>query len=90
VAAGVDSETVEDFRHLIDLARLTWEERCAALADACMMGPTPTTPAKRFADLRRRYDAPKLIDLQERLTEQIRSELAQATGHDPLAPLGLG
>jgi bis(5'-nucleosidyl)-tetraphosphatase len=90
VAAGVDSATVEDFRHLIDLARLTWEERCAALADACMMGPTPTTPTKRFADLRRRYDAPRLIDLQERLTEQIRSEVAQATGHDPLAPLGLG
>jgi bis(5'-nucleosidyl)-tetraphosphatase len=89
LAAGLAPETVEAFRGLIDLGSLTWEERCAALADACMQGPTPTTPARRFADLRRRYDAPRLIDLQERRTEEIRAEIARVTGHDLLADLGL-
>lgn len=89
VAAGVPRATAEDFRRLIDGSALTWEERCAALADACMQGPEAVAPAKRFADLRRRYDAPRLIDLQERLTEQIRAALAAATGHDPVRTAGL-
>ena len=66
VAAGVPKETAEDFRRLIDGSSLTWEERCAALADACMKGPTPVPPAQRFRDLRERYDAAPLIELQER------------------------
>jgi bis(5'-nucleosidyl)-tetraphosphatase len=87
--AGVAEATVDDFSRLIDGSRLTWEERCAALADACMMGPVATTPAQRFADLRRRYDAPALIDLQERRTAEIRDELEQAARRDPLAAVGL-
>ncbi len=89
VAAGVAREAAEEFRRLIDGATLTWEERCAALADACMQGPTPVAPAQRFRDLRARYDAPALIDLQERGTEAIRADLARALGRDPLALLGL-
>lgn len=89
VGAGVARETAEDFRRLIDGSSLTWEERCAALADACMRGPTPVPPAQRFRDLRERYDAAPLIELQERRTEEIRAELARATGHDPLALVGL-
>jgi bis(5'-nucleosidyl)-tetraphosphatase len=83
--ARVPRERVADFEQLIDGSTLTWEERCAALADACMMGPTPTTPERRFADLRKRYDAPLLIDLQERLTDGIRRQIAAAIGTDPLA-----
>lgn len=88
-AAGVAPELVDDFRTLIDLGSLTWEERCAALADACMMGTTPAPPKRRFADLRLRYDAPKLIDLQEQRTEAIREEIARVTGQDPLAAVDL-
>jgi bis(5'-nucleosidyl)-tetraphosphatase len=84
LAAGLERDLVEDFRRLIDGSTLTWEERCAALADACMMGPTPVPPAERFRDLRARYDAPRLIDLQERRTAAIHAELAAATGRDPL------
>lgn len=90
VAAGVARSTAEDFRRLIDGASLTWEERCAALADACMLGDRPRPPAERFRDLRARYDAPALIDLQERRTEEIRAEIARATGRDPVAHAGLG
>jgi bis(5'-nucleosidyl)-tetraphosphatase len=89
VAAGVEPERVEDFRRLIDVGSLTWEERCAALADACMMGPTPAPPKRRFADLRLRYDAPRLIDLQEQRTEAIREEIARVTGRDPLVTVDL-
>lgn len=89
VAAGVEREVAEDFRRLIDCSALTWEERCAALADACMKGPTPVPPAERFRDLRVRYDAPKLIDLQERRAATIRAELTTALGVDPLAAVGL-
>jgi 8-oxo-dGTP pyrophosphatase MutT (NUDIX family) len=89
VAAGVPAETVADFRRLVDGSSLTWEERCAALADACMMQATPVPPARRFEDLRRRYDAPALIDLQERRTAAIRDEMGRAIGTDPLALVGL-
>lgn len=87
--AGVALETVQAFARLIDGSTLTWEERCAALADACMLGPMATTPVQRFADLRRRYDAPHLIALQERRSSEIRGELERATGRDPLALVGL-
>ena len=89
VAAGVSPATVDAFRRSIDLERLTWEERCAALADACMKGSTPVPPAERFADLRRRYDAPALIDLQERRTAALRAEMAAVLGADPLSLVGL-
>lgn len=89
VAAGVARELVRDFRRLVDGATLTWEERCAALADSCMMGPSTVAPAVRFADLRRRYDAPALIDLQEQRTAALRAELAAVLGRDPLVALGL-
>jgi hypothetical protein len=89
VAAGMPRERAEDFRRLIDGSGLTWEERCAALADACMKGPIPVPPPERFRDLRVRYDAPRLIDLQERRTEEIRREIEQAAGKDPLANVGL-
>ncbi len=89
VAAGVLPATVDAFRRAIDLERLTWEERCAALADACMKGPTAVPPAERFADLRRRYDAPGIIDLQERRTAVLRAEMAAVLGADPLSLVGL-
>jgi 8-oxo-dGTP pyrophosphatase MutT (NUDIX family) len=89
VAAGLAKDLVADFRRLIDGSSLTWEERCAALADACMKGPTPVPPPERFRDLRRRYDAKALIDLQERRTEAIRAEIEGAIGKDPLGLVGL-
>jgi bis(5'-nucleosidyl)-tetraphosphatase len=89
LAAGVERDVAEDFRRLIDGSALTWEERCAALADACMKGPTPVPPAERFRDLRGRYDAPALIDLQERRTGEIRAEIGAVLGADPLALVGL-
>ncbi len=89
LAAGVAPATLDAFRRAIDLSTLTWEERCVALADSCMRGPTAAPPAERFADLRRRYDAKALIDLQERRTGAIRAEIAAATGGDPLASAGL-
>jgi len=89
VAAGVAGATVDAFQRAIDVERLTWEERCAALADACMKGSTAVPPAERFADLRKRYDAPALIDLQERRTGILRGELAAALGADPLSLVGL-
>ncbi|MDA1193780.1 MAG: hypothetical protein O2894_01210, partial [Planctomycetota bacterium] len=89
LAAGVAPDEVADFRRLIDLARLTWEERCAALADACMQGSQAVPPAQRFAELRTRYDAAPLIARQEERTAVIRRELAEALGQDPLALVGL-
>jgi 8-oxo-dGTP pyrophosphatase MutT (NUDIX family) len=89
VAAGVPRATVASFVEEIDLGSLTPEESCAALADSCMKGPEPAPPADRFADLRRRYDAPALIDLQERRTRALRDAMARATGRDPLAAVGL-
>lgn len=89
VEAGVERATAEAFARLVDGSRLTWEERCAALADACMMGPVATTPAQRFADLRQRYDAPRLIALQERRTADIRTEFERVLGRDPLSRVGL-
>ena len=89
VAAGVDADMLVDAEGLIDLRSLTWEERCAALADACMKGDRVVLPAERFADLRERYDAPALIDLQEARTKVIRSEFHTALGQDPLELVGL-
>jgi len=88
-SAGVARDVVADFRRLIDLRPLTWEERCAALADACMMQDEPVRPRVRFADLRRRYDAPDLIDLQERQTKKIRRKIEGAIGVDPIQLVGL-
>jgi len=88
--AGLSKDLVGDFRKLIDLRSLTWEERCAALADACMRGAEPVRPKKRFADLRKRYDAPALIDLQETHTESIRAKIERAIGVDPLSLVKLG
>ena len=87
--AGVPSDVVAEFRRMIDLRSLTWEERCAALADACMRGGEPVPPKARFADLRERYDAPELIDLQERRTEKIRAKIEAAIGVDPVGLVGL-
>ena len=89
MAAGLDGELVRDFHRLTDLSRLTWEERCAALADACMQGPEPVPPEQRFADLRRRYDARALIALQAQRTAAIREKFHKALGRDPLAAVGL-
>jgi bis(5'-nucleosidyl)-tetraphosphatase len=89
LAAGVPEDTVADFRRMIDGSSLTWEERCAALADACMMQTTPVPPRRRFEDLRRRYDARALIDLQERRTAALRAEMTAALRKDPLALVGL-
>jgi 8-oxo-dGTP pyrophosphatase MutT (NUDIX family) len=89
IEAGVAEEVVRDFNRMTDMSRLTWEERCAARADACMKGAEPAPPEKRFADLRRRYDAPALITLQERLADGIRRKIAKALGHDPLTDVDL-
>jgi 8-oxo-dGTP pyrophosphatase MutT (NUDIX family) len=89
VEAGVARATVDAFATEVDLDGLTPEESCVALADSCMKGPDAVPPAERFADLRRRYDAPALIDLQERRTKGIRDRLTKATGRDPLAAVGL-
>jgi 8-oxo-dGTP pyrophosphatase MutT (NUDIX family) len=87
--AGRSRSTVEEFAREIDVTTMTWEERCAALADSCMKGPDAVPPAERFEDLRRRYDAPALIDLQERRTAAIREEIRAAAGQDPLRAVGL-
>jgi bis(5'-nucleosidyl)-tetraphosphatase len=90
VAAGLPAETLARFRRAIDIHDLTWEERCAALADSCMKGTTPVPPAERFADLRHRYaDALPLVALQERRTAAIRGELAAVLGKDPLSLVSL-
>jgi len=73
VAAGVDPAMLEEVGGLVDLSSLTWEEKCAALADGCMRGDRAAPPADRYADLRTRYDADELITLQERYTETIRA-----------------
>jgi 8-oxo-dGTP pyrophosphatase MutT (NUDIX family) len=88
-AAGLGTETVAEFCREIDLGELTPEEACAALADSCMRGPDAVAPPKRFEDLRRRYGAGPLIDLQERRTTAIRTRIAEATGSDPLVVAGL-
>ncbi len=89
IEAGVDADMLADVERLIDLRTLTWEERCAALADACMKGDSVVLPTERFADLRARYDAPALIDLQETRTEVIRNEFREVLGQDPLQLVGL-
>ena len=87
--AGLDRKTVASFERMIDLRKLTWEERCAALADACMKQDEAVPPTVRFADLRERYDAPELIAVQEKRTEKIRRKIERAIGTDPLALVGL-
>ena len=84
IDAGVDEDLVADFRRLGDLKTLTWEERCCALADACMKGSTPVTPEERFADLRVRYDTLAMINLQEQKVAEIRAGMAEVLGRDPL------
>ena len=90
LAAGLAKKAVDRFLALQAIESLTREEACAALADACMRGGTAVRPEKRFADLRKRYGASPLIDLQERRTAAIRAELKAALGHDPLEAVGLG
>ena len=87
--AGVKRGVVASFQKMTDMGTLTWEERCVALADACMRQDEPVTPAVRFSDLRQRYDAPELIDLQERCTEKIRYKIECAIGADPIEMVGL-
>lgn len=90
LAAGLTPATLDAFEAASDGAVFTWEERCAALADACMKGPTPARPADRFADLRVRYpDADGIVALQARRTDAIRAELRARLGRDPLALVGL-
>ena len=68
----------------VDLETLTWEERCAALADSCMEHDKAVDPRARFQDLRRRYGPGPLIDLQERRAAAIREEMRAVLGRDPL------
>jgi bis(5'-nucleosidyl)-tetraphosphatase len=88
-AAGLTREGAEALFRALDAARMTPEERCVALADACMMGTKPVAPPVRFADLRRRYGPSPLIDLQERRTDAIRRDLETSIGRDPIASAGL-
>ena len=87
--AGLEKELVHEFMRYVDTSRMTWEERCCALADACMKGDTPVPPAERFADLRERYTTHDFIALQERRTENIRRKIERAIGRDPLSLVGL-
>jgi hypothetical protein len=90
LAAGVAAATADAFEAASDATVFTWEERCAALADACMKGTTPARPADRFADLRVRYPgADALVALQERRADAVRRELQAVLGTDPLALVGL-
>jgi 8-oxo-dGTP pyrophosphatase MutT (NUDIX family) len=89
VAAGLSRDDVEGLFRAVDGRRMTWEERCAALADACMRHDEKVPPAERFAELRRRYQNGPLIDLQERRTGEIRAEMSEVLGRDPLALVGL-
>ncbi|MGE0191999.1 MAG: NUDIX domain-containing protein [Planctomycetota bacterium] len=84
VAAGVSPSQVDEVATWIDPDVMTWEERCAAVADACMKGTTRVHPDERFADLRRRYDAEALIALQETRVKALRREMHAVLGTDPL------
>ncbi len=85
-AAGLPESLVDAFRRTIDLATLSWEEHCVALADSCMRNGEPVRPALRFTDLRSRYPSHDLIALQERRTEGIRRTIQAAlAGADPLS-----
>lgn len=90
VDAGVDRAMLEEVGQLVELERLTWEERCAALADACMKGPEVVRPPTRFADLKARYDHAPVIDLQAQYTERARQAIEAVLGQDPLQLVGLG
>ncbi len=87
VAAGVEPDLLAEVGGWVDLGTFTAEERCAALADACMRHDEPVSPAVRFADLRDRYGPSPLIELQARRTEALRAEFAARLGRDPLAGL---
>jgi 8-oxo-dGTP pyrophosphatase MutT (NUDIX family) len=90
VAAGLARETVAAFAHEVAMDDLTTEEACVALADSCMKGAEAVPPALRFSDLRARYGAGALIDLQERRTDAIRARLREALGgRDPLDAAGV-
>ena len=89
IKAGVAKSLVKDMDRLVDLSRLTWEERCCALADACMKQDTPVPPAERFEDLRARYDSHDVIALQEARVAKIRRKLERVLGRDPLELVGL-
>ena len=89
LAAGLTREGAEALFRALDATRMTSEERCVALADACMMGATAVAPRTRFIDLRARYGPSPLIDLQERRTDAIRRDLMTATGRDPIVSAGL-
>ncbi len=89
VEAGVDVGMLDEVATLVELERLTWEERCAALADACLMGADVVRPPARFADLRARHDNAPVIEVQERFTELLRQDLEYAIGEDPLRLVGL-
>jgi 8-oxo-dGTP pyrophosphatase MutT (NUDIX family) len=90
LAADVSVANVDAFEAALDATEFTWEERCAALADACMKGTVPAPPPERFADLRVRYPgAGAIIDLQERRTASIRREMQGELGTDPLSLVDL-
>jgi hypothetical protein len=90
LGAGLGREEAERLHRAIDCRRLTWEEKCVALADSCMRGSEAVPPRERFGDLRVRYHGAPVVDLQERRTEALRREIAAALGMDPLGLVGLG
>lgn len=89
LATELPADEVDDYFSLIDSTTFTWEEHCAALADSCMKHDQAVHPDIRFADLRKRYGASRLVDLQERRTTAIRETFREATGEDPLALVDL-
>lgn len=90
LAAGLEPAQADAFQAAVDGTTMTWEERCAALADSCMKGPTAVPPRERFEDLRVRYPGgTRLVDLQERRTAAIRADLEHVLRRDPLALVGL-
>ncbi|MCB9826298.1 MAG: NUDIX domain-containing protein [Planctomycetes bacterium] len=89
VTAGVSPTQVDEVATWIDPHAMSWEERCAAVADGCMKGTTPVHPDARFADLRQRYDAEALIALQEARVHALLREMHAVLGTDPLELLPL-
>ncbi len=90
--AGVPEETLTDVASWIDPYGLSWEERCAAVADSCMAGDRVVRPDERFADLRRRYPEPPslaVIDVQETWFRRRLEEMRAALGTDPLRIAGV-
>lgn len=86
--AGVAESTLAQMAAAFDPQRFTWEERIAALADACMKGAQAATPRERFADLRIRYpNSHALIALQEREVAKIVASFSERLGPRFLDPL---